>query len=282
MSKQIIMAEIRHIIESLKEQQDQIASHDAAVPRIELDIMMGNVRKLYEAIYQLSKSEKPQAEMASPPQVVTVVPKAVQAEPEVPAVPVAVQTPTPVKETQIEKKPEPEVVSFETEKLHQQPEELLASIETAIAEPVAQIHHEEELPRAAVAATVVARKKSPSPTASLFDEPESLADTIEAKPTVYDTIASQAEDKSIGKKMQSEPVTDLKKSIGINEKFAFINELFDGDLDSYNRAIEQLNSCNDIAAALNLLEDTMAKQYSWSDQGTAFLNLKKLVERRYA
>jgi hypothetical protein len=280
MSRNVILSEIRHLVESLQEQQEQISSHDGKIPRIELDIMMGNVRKLYENLHQLGKEDhsapkaipSPQVNIPAPMEMDR--PQAVNAELQEPSAEIVFTTASdnaePITETN-ESAEAPVTV---------QPEELLASVETRVEASLTEIHHEEEMPRAAVSSTV--RKKAALPTASLFDEPESIGDTIEAKPTVYDTISAKAEDKSIGKKMQQEPVTDLKKSIGINEKFSFINELFDGDLDSYNRAIDQLNTCDGIGTALAVLESTYAQQYSWSTQGNAYLNLRRLIERRYS
>ena len=40
------------------------------------------------------------------------------------------------------------------------------------------------------------------------------------------------------------PVKDLRKAIGINDKFLFINQLFRGDENMYERSIKTINSFN--------------------------------------
>jgi hypothetical protein len=293
MSRLIVLSEIRNLIESLAEQQSQIEKHTGAIPRIETDIMMGNVRKLYEMLHLISKEEAVPQKMELQPEIVKQEPvfeqpviaekiesisKVLVVEAEASFENRAEQAMVTATQAVTEQEPLLEEVSAQTD-IHIQPETLLIPVDQEVSAPVTEIHHEEVLPRAAVSAT---RKKSFMATASLFDESPSVGAGIIAQPTVYDKISSASEDSSISRRMQSDPVSDLKKSIGINEKFSFINELFDGDLDSYNRAIDQLNSCDNLEPATLLLRNTFTVQYGWNTQSNAYLNLTRLVERRYS
>ena len=120
--------------------------------------------------------------------------------------------------------------------------------------------------------------KSP---ATLFDHAPEVVAGNNHPASVYEKITSAKEDKSIITKLQKNPVSDLKKSIGINEKFSFINELFDGDLNAYNEAIDKLNTSNDHASALEFIETDLLQKYEWKDDGEALLKLKALVGRRF-
>ena len=44
--------------------------------------------------------------------------------------------------------------------------------------------------------------------------------------------------KELGSILKESPVKDLRKAIGINDRFVFINELFRGDEDMYERSIK--------------------------------------------
>ena len=44
---------------------------------------------------------------------------------------------------------------------------------------------------------------------------------------------------------RSEPVTDLRRAIGINDKFLMIRDLFGGDAAAYEAAIGTLNGFDD-------------------------------------
>jgi len=260
MSNKIVLSEMSSLIEMLKEQQEQITLHEGNIPRIEIDIMQGNVRKLYEMLHLLSKDYTAPIMEAAP-----LKPQVDKEE--------KLSESIPEEMTNTTVPPVADNESF------MQPEELLAVVEPEITVTVIETVRGEELQKAS---TTTIKKKVPASTASLFDEPSSISSSLAAQPTVYDKISTASEDKSISRKMQSDPVSDLKKSIGINEKFSFINELFDGDLDSYNRAIEQLNTCDGIGSALSLLESSYSQEYSWNIQSNSYLNLRRLVERRYA
>ncbi|MBN1200131.1 MAG: hypothetical protein JXA23_12320 [Bacteroidales bacterium] len=80
---------------------------------------------------------------------------------------------------------------------------------------------------------------------------------------------------------KAEPVEHLKQLININDKFIFINELFDGSLKEYNEAIETLNGFqvkNDAYEYLDLLR----KKNLWELGSGTLMKLKEIVERYHA
>lgn len=86
---------------------------------------------------------------------------------------------------------------------------------------------------------------------------------------------------SVAEKLQHKKITDLKASIGINEKFQFINELFEGNMKEYNVAIDQINSFSSLEEAesyISNLEDV----YKWQPENQIVENFKLLVQRRFA
>ena len=81
-------------------------------------------------------------------------------------------------------------------------------------------------------------------------------------------------------KLHQEPVVDLKRSIGINEKFAFMNELFGGNHEQYNKAIESLNNFSNYDDAhLHFAE--LASTLQWNTTSNSYNELKDLVKRRF-
>ena len=46
----------------------------------------------------------------------------------------------------------------------------------------------------------------------------------------------------VGHRLKEHPVKDLKKAIGINDRFVFINELFRGDEVMYERSLKTINA----------------------------------------
>lgn len=102
------------------------------------------------------------------------------------------------------------------------------------------------------------------------------------KSSIYERLLQIKEDKSIGARMQYKPVKNIKEAIGVNEKFLFINELFNGDLKSYNEAVEKLNQFPSIHEAFEFL-NKLTHEFQWDGQRSAdtIEKFANLVQRRY-
>ncbi len=81
--------------------------------------------------------------------------------------------------------------------------------------------------------------------------------------------------------MTSSSVKDLKSAIGINEKFLFINELFDGSLQEYSRAIDFLNEASGFQEADNYMQNSLLLKYNWDKESPHVLKFLALVERKF-
>ncbi|MFZ4463495.1 MAG: hypothetical protein ACOYN5_06585 [Bacteroidales bacterium] len=88
------------------------------------------------------------------------------------------------------------------------------------------------------------------------------------------------DDHSIAAKMQQKRIHDLRAAIGINEKFLFINELFGGNLNQYNKTIDELNNMVSLDGARAFLIE-LRIQHQWPAQAPALLKLNDLIERKF-
>ena len=77
---------------------------------------------------------------------------------------------------------------------------------------------------------------------------------------------------------RSEPVTDLRKASGINDKFLLIRDLFGGDGEAYERAIGTLNDCVDFDDCMIYI----AENYAWNPNSDGVKLLMELLERKFA
>jgi hypothetical protein len=319
MSKEIISQEIDEILETIAEQWSIIRSYEEKIPLIELDILRANIRRLYEDIYLVDKMNKAPVFDTERIKSKIVRDQAVKGEPEQekekPPVPLTEEEPIagaiieteyhepdilrqsqsiPPGEVPVEVSPVPEEVAVRQIFSNFEPvDETPAKIaEDKSEEPVRvpspepthpatedQTKHENvphfiETPQ---------QKKSHPPAPDLFGSyTPSIAEKFHSeKKTMNDQLASGESDNSIGNKMQQSHITDLKSAIGINDKFLFINELFKGDLASYNRAIENLNFCHSKQEALEKLND-LRYQFNWSENTGSYLRLTDFLKRRYA
>jgi hypothetical protein len=94
----------------------------------------------------------------------------------------------------------------------------------------------------------------------------------------FDNKLREAREKSLPRK----PATPdhLKSLIGINDKFLFLNDLFDGSLREYNEAIDTLNGFSVKQEALEFL-DLLRKKNLWDPGSGSFLKMKEIVEKRF-
>lgn len=88
------------------------------------------------------------------------------------------------------------------------------------------------------------------------------------------------EDLSLAAKLQQNPVRDLKSVIGINDKFLFVNELFGGSMEKYNKSIENLNDLKTLNGAMIYLNE-LKIELQWNSSNEAYLKLKELVSRKF-
>ena len=77
-------------------------------------------------------------------------------------------------------------------------------------------------------------------------------------------------------KIRTVPVNDLNKAIGINDRFYFIRELFNGEEESYRQTIFSLNNASSKEEATGILREAVKER---ADSEPA-LQLLELVERK--
>jgi hypothetical protein len=97
----------------------------------------------------------------------------------------------------------------------------------------------------------------------------------------FSHLASRINEK-VGESKKSEgkartmPVTDLNRALGINDRFYFIRELFNGNENSFRETIDRLNKADSKEEATSILSESVK---DISDSGPA-LELLELVERK--
>jgi hypothetical protein len=77
-------------------------------------------------------------------------------------------------------------------------------------------------------------------------------------------------------------VGSLREAISINQRFSFINELFNGENTEYHAAIQHLDELPTAEAATTYVRQELAQQYDWSRKEEHVGRLLKLIERKFA
>ncbi len=171
------------------------------------------------------------------------------------------------------------------------PEKTVEILQVDEAEMEAEL---EEIKRTAQAKNNMGTQNKP---ALLFDPIEDIPTMIHQHPAaekpaeVHQAIASgnkhslndqlKQPQLELGDSLQEVPIKDLKKAIGINDKFLFINELFRGDDVMYERSIKTINGFAIYPEAEYWIKRELKLKLAWNDRNEVVKQFDQLIKRRF-
>ena len=82
--------------------------------------------------------------------------------------------------------------------------------------------------------------------------------------------------------LKHEPIKDLRKAIGINDRFVFINDLFRGDEAMYERSIKTINSFYIFPEAEYWINRELIVKLGWNIDDAIVKHFIQLVKRRFS
>ena len=285
MDKKIIKGLIDEKLEVIQEQFSIIREYEGKIPTIELDLMMASIRDLYELVLTLEAENlgglfpkaAPVAE--APKEAQQVAPPEVHPPDEEEEMPVT--EPVPAKERfssgiismerVVEEKPEPVHITEPVYQEDYQPEPGPVPEPEPEPEPLPEPLPESESEPYPEPDQIPALEKTQKITFDLFTE--------NAGGTLADRL-KEGQEKRVADKFQENKVTDLRTTIGINDKFLFINELFEGNMRIYDEAIQKLNASLTIAQTDLLLLD-LKIVYNWDSESPTVKKFVELVRRKF-
>ena len=75
---------------------------------------------------------------------------------------------------------------------------------------------------------------------------------------------------------------DLRNAIGINDKYQFIQELFRGDRDLYERSIKTINECDNLQEADYWIQREIKIIQGWEDDHHLVQHFYSLLKKRFS
>lgn len=102
------------------------------------------------------------------------------------------------------------------------------------------------------------------------NEPESLNDRLRQSKTELVEVLKET------------PVKDLRKAIGINDRYLFINDLFRGDETMYERSIKTINGFSIFPEAEYWINRELKVKLGWKNDDPAVLHFDQLIKRRFS
>ncbi|NJL76520.1 MAG: hypothetical protein HC892_17390 [Saprospiraceae bacterium] len=95
-------------------------------------------------------------------------------------------------------------------------------------------------------------------------------------------LFDQKQAKELSERLSSIRIEDLTKAIALNDKLLYANDLFSGELVTFNEVVRTINNMNVFAEAQRYLTQ-LAKQHNWTSESKqeSAQNFIKLVRRRF-
>lgn len=114
---------------------------------------------------------------------------------------------------------------------------------------------------------------------TLAEEEDDLPAMPPAEEASLNDIFKQAQ-KDLADQLKEKPIQSLKQEIDLNEKFWFIQELFEGDSQRFNALLELLDQETEFSAAEQKVGEFVSR-YDWQEKEKAAAKFMQLVQRRY-
>ncbi|MEO6639110.1 MAG: hypothetical protein ABIN25_12595 [Ginsengibacter sp.] len=103
-----------------------------------------------------------------------------------------------------------------------------------------------------------------------FEYPESLNDRLKEVKI------------ELSERLTEAPIKDLRKAIGVNDRYLFLNELFRGDEAMYERSIKTIQNFSIFAEAEYWIKRELKVKLGWIDSDPPVKQFDSLVKRRFS
>src|SRR5690606_16590923 len=75
---------------------------------------------------------------------------------------------------------------------------------------------------------------------------------------------------------------DIRKVIGINDKFLFLNELFNNHKTEYENTLDEINRLSNLDAALQWVQQKSATKTVWDEESSTVQNFIAVLKKHFS
>lgn len=157
----------------------------------------------------------------------------------------------------------------------EEPKVVVEPIQEEIIEPVQKEEIEEILASEKVEEKKLLPEELEMEEEDVAENPNKrLGDSFLKEKSVNDLIAGDSG--KLEHKLSNRPVTSIQTSIGINDRFQFIRELFEGSAEDFTKTVTELDNMSNLKDAVSYLQ----LNFKWKKNDTS-LKFVNLVKRRF-
>ena len=100
-------------------------------------------------------------------------------------------------------------------------------------------------------------------------------------PTLNDQLSKNEEVKTIADVHEAKRIESIKSNLTINQKFMFINQLFDGKTEDFNQVVDFLDNCPSQAEAMDFINNNYLKRSNWTKDSTEVKEFIEVIAKKY-
>jgi hypothetical protein len=280
MEKENITDNLEKLLMAIHRQVVAIRDADEHVPKIEMDKTLSNIRALYEQFTVLNylNTYPPLKNSGAQPSVMKEeIHPAKAKEPESPFTPIVEKREGIISE----QSPKQPITHIQPEFIVPKPEQPVMENQTEKSEPEIKVHPtvEHEIPKHIQPEILKEAHIEPIRPAVQYTSQEEKY--MPQPPTVNDSSSKNTttESQRLGDKLRFQRLDDLHKAVTLSDKFLYMNELFEGENNTYKEAMDLLNRLAQTEAERYM--DTLAARYRWADKPKTEKKFRELVSRKF-
>ncbi|GAB4401697.1 MAG: hypothetical protein OHK0053_24800 [Microscillaceae bacterium] len=130
-------------------------------------------------------------------------------------------------------------------------------------------------------ATVLENKPSQTPSPASKLVPPSEESKADESRTLNQAFKNQDGSLSIAERFQQAKIASLRTAISLNQKFLFINKLFEGDSFAFNETIDRLDKYTLYEDARQWLQKDILPRYQWDLEQEEAQMFMEMLERKF-
>ncbi len=100
-------------------------------------------------------------------------------------------------------------------------------------------------------------------------------------PILNDQLAQDSSRPTLADIHKKRKIESIKTYLSINQKFMFVNQLFDGNMDDFNKVVDFLDNCPNQAEAMDFINNNYLKKSNWKKDSAEVKEFIEVVAKKY-
>ena len=102
----------------------------------------------------------------------------------------------------------------------------------------------------------------------------------EDRESINDVLKS-TEERSLNEELNQGKIENLKTAFGLNQRYLFINKLFEGNEMIFSEAVNKIEQYTNYDDAINYLLNSYSEKFNWGEEESTVAELFGMIDRRF-